>query len=72
MAEQVVSRGELHAQIASLVGYCSWLVAAVLEVYAAGQRRDVAAATAVPAATAAQPGMAAEMGARVWRREFLG
>jgi hypothetical protein len=46
-------------------------VAAVLEVDAAGQRRDVAAASAAPTATTAQPGMVAEMGARLWRRKWL-
>jgi hypothetical protein len=44
----------------------------VLEVDAAGQQRDEAAALLARAATMALPGVAAEMGARVWRRKWLG
>jgi hypothetical protein len=44
----------------------------VLEVDVVGQWRDVVAATAAPSAMVALPGVAAEMGARVWRRKWLG
>jgi hypothetical protein len=64
-----VGRGQLDAPSTSPVRCCSWPVLAVLDVHAGGQRRDVAAALAAPAAMMALPGMEAEMGARVWRRE---
>jgi hypothetical protein len=44
-------------------------MAAVLGVDDAGRRRYVVVASAAPAATTALAGMAAEMGARVWRRD---
>jgi hypothetical protein len=47
-------------------------MAVVLEVDAAGQRQDVVAAMAAPTAMAALLGVAVEMGARVWRRKWLG
>jgi hypothetical protein len=71
MVEHVVDRGGPDAPRASPVHCCSWPVVAVLEVDAAGQRRDVAAATMAPAARMALPGVAAGIGAGVWRRGWL-
>jgi hypothetical protein len=62
MVEQVMGRGELDAPSASPIRCCSRQVAAVLEVDAAGQRRDVAAATVASAGTMVLPGVAAEIG----------
>jgi hypothetical protein len=70
--EQVVGRGELDASSASHVRYCSWPVVAVLEVNVAGQRQDVAAATAAPAATMVLPDVAAEMGGECLEKGVAG
>jgi hypothetical protein len=62
MVKQVVGSGQRCAPSTSPVCRCSWAVPAVLQVDAACQRRDVAAALAAPAATTALAGVAAEKG----------
>jgi hypothetical protein len=62
MVEQVVGSGQRCAPNTSHVRRCSLLVPAVLQVDAACQRRDVAAASMVPPATTALASVAAEKG----------
>jgi hypothetical protein len=64
MVEQVVGSGQRCAPSTSPVRRCSLAVAAVLQVEAACQRRDMATASAAPAATTPLTGVAAEKGAR--------
>jgi hypothetical protein len=70
MVKHVVARGEVHAPNPSPIDCFSWLVVVVLDIDAAGQWQDMAAATTAPAAMTALPGVAAEMGVRVWRGEW--
>jgi hypothetical protein len=71
MVEQVVGSGQRCAPSTSPVRRCSLPLSAVLQVDAACQRRDVAAASAALAAMATLAGVTAEKGARVWRRVWL-
>jgi hypothetical protein len=70
MVEQVVGSGQLDTPSASPVRRYSRPVPVVLGIETACQRRDVAAASAALAATTALAGMAAELAARVWRRDW--
>jgi hypothetical protein len=62
MVEQFVGSGQRCAPSTSPVRRCSVLVSAELQIDAACQRRDVAAASAAPAGTTAVAGVAAEKG----------
>jgi hypothetical protein len=62
MVEHVVGSGQQCAPRTSPAHRCSLPVPTELQVHAACQRRDVAAASAAPAGTTALAGMAAEKG----------
>jgi hypothetical protein len=71
MVEHVVGSGQECAPSTSPVRRCSLPVPAELQVDAACQRRDVAAASVAPAGTTALAGVTAEKGARVCRTLWL-